>query len=188
MWSTGFNSGLPGIRDGKTGASPTKGCEGDERAGAALVRGEEETSGTVQHKEEKAQGKLSVYKYLEGRHKEDPLLGLGSGLQWCPRRGPEATDSKWNTGSFLRTEESTSLLWGCSYRCPERLWVSTLGDIQKPSGNSSAWLALGGSAWAKGFDQIISRGTADLKDFTILEFCRSNDSRCWGCFFTRVRN
>lgn len=35
-------------RDGKTGGSSTKGCEGDETAGASLIRGEVERSGTVQ--------------------------------------------------------------------------------------------------------------------------------------------
>lgn len=180
MWSTGSNSGLPCTRDGMTGGSPTKGCEGDEGAGAALVRGEVKRSGTVQPKEEKAQGKLSktVYKYLEGRYKEHSLLGLETGFQWCPVTRPEATDSKWNTGSLLWTPGINISAVGLHCcRCPERLWVSTLGDTQKPSGNSSVWLALGGSA-------------NDPNDFMILEFCISNDSRCWSCLFcpTRVRN
>lgn len=44
-------------RDGMTGV--IKGCEGDEWAGAALIKGEVERSGTVQPKEEKAQRKPS---------------------------------------------------------------------------------------------------------------------------------
>lgn len=62
-------------RDGKTGGSPTKGCEGGETAGVSLVRGEVERSGTVQSGEGSG-GTVDVYKYLKGRHKEDSLLGL----------------------------------------------------------------------------------------------------------------
>ena len=52
-------------------------------------------AGTVQPGEEKAQGNIvNAYRYLKGGQKED-----GAKLfQWCPVTGPEAMDTKKNTG------------------------------------------------------------------------------------------
>ena len=47
-------------RHGNTGESPVKGHEGGEGAGASLLQGEAERAGTVQPREEKTPGILSM--------------------------------------------------------------------------------------------------------------------------------
>ncbi|GAB0180739.1 hypothetical protein GRJ2_000539200 [Grus japonensis] len=59
-------------RHGHTEESPVKGHEDDDGLGASLLRGKAERAGTVQPREEKAQGDLiNVYKYLKRGCKED---------------------------------------------------------------------------------------------------------------------
>ena len=110
-------------RDGHIGESPTKGHKDDEGTGASLLWGKAERAGTVQPREEKAQGgSYQCIKILEGRVQRRQRQALFSDVQCQEKRQWAQT----KTQEVLPEQQETPfLLWGwlsTGTDCPERLW------------------------------------------------------------------
>lgn len=76
--------------------------------------------------------------------------------------------TNWNRKISLWTSGNTSLLWrwlSTDTGCPERLWISLLGDIQKLLGHGSGPPALVASAWAGVMDQMTKKDSIQTQQF-----------------------
>lgn len=88
---------------------------------------------------------------------------------WCPVIGEETVSTNWNRGSSHWSSDNTFLLWwwpSTGRECPEVLWISLLGDIQKQAEHDPGQL-----------DLCLSRGLGpyavqrSLQTSTVLWFC-----------------
>ena len=140
-------------RHGHAGGSPAQGRGDNEGMGAPLLWGKAEGAGTVQPREEKAQGisPVSINTWREGAKRREP----GS-PHWAPPKGPEAMGTNWNTGGASQTSGNTFCYckggWALARVVQRGCGISLIGDTQEPSGEGSGespgQAALASPAWA----------------------------------------